>query len=146
MCRASVCVRTTAGCTTAFGGRPDRLFLVGAVGAGSCDDLDAATALDWIADHGFRATTLPGSPRIPATRRCSTHGGSRTAAPTSASHCGSTAVTATPRGCWAPKSTDTVRQFEASGHDIERFWEILVTSVFNGELLDAPFPRRRCGS
>ena len=49
-----------------FGSRPDRLFLVGVVGTGPGDDLDASLAeLDWIADRGFRATTVPGFTRYP---------------------------------------------------------------------------------
>jgi predicted TIM-barrel fold metal-dependent hydrolase len=128
-----------------FGSRPDRLFLVGAVGTGPCDDLDAATAeLDWIADHGFRATTLPGFTAYPGDpslldprwepfwAKCAErglalwiHGGYGHA-----------------QGMLGDEVDNAVRQFEDSGRDFERFWEILITSVFNGELLDAPFPRR----
>jgi predicted TIM-barrel fold metal-dependent hydrolase len=42
-----------------FGGSPDRLLLVGAIG--SCSDMDATIAeLDWLADHGFTGTFAPG--------------------------------------------------------------------------------------
>jgi predicted TIM-barrel fold metal-dependent hydrolase len=47
-----------------FGGHPDRLFLVGAVGA--CSDLGAAvTEVRWIADHGFLGMYMPGFLAVP---------------------------------------------------------------------------------
>jgi predicted TIM-barrel fold metal-dependent hydrolase len=128
-----------------FGGRADRLFLVGAVGTGPCGDLDVALDdLDWIAERGFRATTVPGftaypddpsllDPRWePFWARCADHGlalwvhggyGQR-------------------QGSLGLEVDNAVRQYEESGYDVERFWEILITGVFNGELLDAPFPRQ----
>jgi predicted TIM-barrel fold metal-dependent hydrolase len=47
-----------------FGGHPDRLLLVGAVGA--CTDLEAAmTEARWIADHGFLGMYMPGFLALP---------------------------------------------------------------------------------
>jgi predicted TIM-barrel fold metal-dependent hydrolase len=47
-----------------FGGHPDRLLLVGAVGA--CTDLEAAMAeARWIADHGFLGMYMPGFLAVP---------------------------------------------------------------------------------
>jgi predicted TIM-barrel fold metal-dependent hydrolase len=47
-----------------FGGSPDRLLLVGAVGA--CADLGAAVAeARWIADHGFLGMYMPGFLAVP---------------------------------------------------------------------------------
>jgi predicted TIM-barrel fold metal-dependent hydrolase len=129
----------------AFGSRPDRLFLVGAVGTGPCADLDAAlTDLDWIADNGFRATTVPGFTAYPGDpslidarwepfwARCAErglalwiHGGYGQA-----------------QGSLGNEVDSAVRQYETSGRDIAKFWEILITDVFNGELLDAPYPRQ----
>jgi predicted TIM-barrel fold metal-dependent hydrolase len=128
-----------------FGSRPDRLFLVGAVGTGPAADLDASLPeLDWLADRGFHATTLPrftrypGEPAIvdahwePFWARCAErglalwiHGGY--------GH---------EQGMLGNEVGSAVRQFEASDGDIEAFWQTLITSVFNGELLEAPFPRQ----
>jgi predicted TIM-barrel fold metal-dependent hydrolase len=47
-----------------FGDHPDRLLLVGAVGA--CTDPEATIAeIDWIADHGFVGTYAPGFLGVP---------------------------------------------------------------------------------
>jgi predicted TIM-barrel fold metal-dependent hydrolase len=47
-----------------FGGSPDRLLLVGAVGA--CTDLERAMAeVRWIADHGFVGMYMPGFLAVP---------------------------------------------------------------------------------
>jgi predicted TIM-barrel fold metal-dependent hydrolase len=44
-----------------FGPEPDRLYLIGMQGGAPWRDVDEAIAeLDWTADHGFRATTVPG--------------------------------------------------------------------------------------
>jgi predicted TIM-barrel fold metal-dependent hydrolase len=42
-----------------FGSEPSRLLLIGAIG--SCSDMDATVAeLQWLADHGFTGTFVPG--------------------------------------------------------------------------------------
>ncbi len=47
-----------------FGGSPDRLLLVGAIGA--CTDLDVTLAeTNWLADHGFVGMYMPGFVTIP---------------------------------------------------------------------------------
>ena len=47
-----------------FGGAPDRLLLVGSIGA--CTDLDATIAeVEWVADHGFVGTYAPGFNGLP---------------------------------------------------------------------------------
>jgi predicted TIM-barrel fold metal-dependent hydrolase len=44
-----------------FGGDPDRLYLIGILGSAPWRDMnERLAALDWIADRGFKATTLPG--------------------------------------------------------------------------------------
>jgi predicted TIM-barrel fold metal-dependent hydrolase len=49
-----------------FGGVPDRLRLIGAVGSGPCADVARDVAeLNWIADHGFVATSMPGFTSYP---------------------------------------------------------------------------------
>ena len=48
----------------AFGSAPERLLLTAAIG--SCTDMDATLAeLDWIAEHGFIGTFMPGFMRPP---------------------------------------------------------------------------------
>jgi predicted TIM-barrel fold metal-dependent hydrolase len=43
-----------------FGGHPDRLYLIAQVGGAPWRDMDELLAeVDWIADRGFKATTLP---------------------------------------------------------------------------------------
>ena len=128
-----------------FGGHPDRLFLVGAVGTAPCADLDPALAeLDWIADHGYVATAIPGKTAYPGEAplddpswepfwaACADrglalwiHGGH-----------------GQPQGSLYEEVVNAHAQFEATGRDLDRFWEILVTQVFNGEILDMPTPRQ----
>jgi predicted TIM-barrel fold metal-dependent hydrolase len=44
-----------------FGAESDRLFLIGNIGSAPWRDMDELLAeLDWIADHGFKATSVPG--------------------------------------------------------------------------------------
>jgi predicted TIM-barrel fold metal-dependent hydrolase len=129
----------------ALGDHPDRLFLIGSVGHAPCMDLEPTLAeLDWIADHGYRATTLPGKTAYPGDlplsdpywepfwARCADrgvnlwiHGGHGQR-----------------QGSLAAEVADAYAQYEASGRDPERFWQILITSVFNGELLESPAPRQ----
>jgi predicted TIM-barrel fold metal-dependent hydrolase len=131
--------------TDTFGGHLDRLFLVGATGSGPCADLDPALdELDWIGDHGFCATAIPGKTTYPGEpalsdphwepfwARCDERGlalwihggqGQRQAS------------------LW-DELERAHTQFEAVGRDPDRFWDILVTSLLNGELLDSPRPRQ----
>jgi predicted TIM-barrel fold metal-dependent hydrolase len=49
-----------------FGSRQDRLGLIGILGTAPWRDVDELVEeLDWIADHGFRATSLPGYTAYP---------------------------------------------------------------------------------
>ena len=49
-----------------FGPEPDRLYLIGILGSAPWRDVDEMIAeLDWIADNGFKATTLPGFTTYP---------------------------------------------------------------------------------
>jgi predicted TIM-barrel fold metal-dependent hydrolase len=49
-----------------FGAYPDRLYLIGILGSAPWRDVDELIEeLDWIADHGFKATTLPGFTTYP---------------------------------------------------------------------------------
>ena len=49
-----------------FGSEPDRLYLIGILGSAPWRDVDELVEeLDWIADHGFKAATLPGFTTYP---------------------------------------------------------------------------------
>jgi predicted TIM-barrel fold metal-dependent hydrolase len=128
-----------------LGSRPDRFFLIGATGSAPCVDLEPALAeLDWTAEHGFCATAIPGKTVYPGDpsladpfwepfwARCDDlglalwiHGGQG----------GDQA------SLWNELESAHA-QFEAVGGDEDKFWEILVTGVLNGELLDSPKPRQ----
>ncbi len=128
-----------------MGGHPDRLFLVGAGGSGPCGDLEPVLEeLDWIAERGFRATAIPrktvypGDPALsdpswePFWARCAErglalwiHGGH-----------------GMEQGSLSREVESACAQFDAIDRDVDRFWEILVTGVFRGELLDMATPRQ----
>ncbi len=128
-----------------LGGHPDRLFLVGASGAGPCRELDPVLEeLDWMAEHGFRATAIPrktvypGDPALsdahwePFWARCADHG---LALWIHGGH-------GMEQGSLWREVESAYGQFDAVGRDFDRFWELLVTGVFRGELLDMPTPRQ----
>jgi predicted TIM-barrel fold metal-dependent hydrolase len=49
-----------------FGSEPDRLYLIGILGSAPWRSVEELIEeLDWIADHGFKATTLPGFTAYP---------------------------------------------------------------------------------
>jgi predicted TIM-barrel fold metal-dependent hydrolase len=127
-----------------FGSRPDRLFLVGAVGTGPGDDLDASLAeLDWIADRGFRATTVPGFTAYPGDpslldgrwepfwARCAERGLALMV------HAG----WGLPQGSLADGIAQAARQYEKCDGDLERFFETAFETLGAG-IFDAPFPRQ----
>jgi hypothetical protein len=111
-----------------LGDHTDRLFLIGSVGHAPCMDLEPALAeLDWIADHGFRATTLPGKTAYPGDLPLPTLTGSRSghAAPTGASPSGSTAATGSARRRWprrSPAPTSSTRRRVATPSGSGRSW------------------------
>jgi predicted TIM-barrel fold metal-dependent hydrolase len=128
-----------------FGSRGDRLFLVGAVGSGPCADLDhTLSEAAWIADHGFKGTSIPGftayagQPPLsdaywePLWALCEerglalwVHGGH-----------------GLPQAALGEEVVAAYAQFEAVGGDIDAFWAGLTTAMFNGELLESATPRQ----
>ncbi len=131
--------------TDTFGGHLDRFFLVGASGSGPCGDLDPVLhELDWISDHGYRATAIPGKTTYPGEpplsspfwepfwARCDEKGLALWI------HAGQ----GMEQGSLWQEVESAYAQFDAVGRDFDRFWDILVTGVFRGELLDSPKPRQ----
>jgi predicted TIM-barrel fold metal-dependent hydrolase len=131
--------------TDTLGDHQDRCFLVGAIGSGPCAELEPVLAeLDWIADHGYVATSIPGKTAYPGDRplshphwepfwaRCAERG----------LHLWIHAGQGQPQASLSREVDSAYAQFDSVGRDPDRFWDILVTSVFNGELLDMPTPRQ----
>jgi predicted TIM-barrel fold metal-dependent hydrolase len=131
--------------TDSLGGHLDRCFLVGSVGSGPCAELAPALAeLDWIADHGYIATAIPGKTTYPGDpplsdpswepfwAKCAERG----------LHLWIHAGQGQEQASLSREVDSAYEQFDSVGRDPDRFWEILVTSVFNGELLDLPSPRQ----
>jgi predicted TIM-barrel fold metal-dependent hydrolase len=127
------------------GAHLDRLFLIGATGSAPCADLDRSLAdLDWIADHGFRATAIPGKTVYPGEpslldphwepfwARCADRG----------LHLWIHGGHGQDQASLSKEVERAHAQWVAASRDPERFWEILITSVFNGELLDSAKPRQ----
>jgi predicted TIM-barrel fold metal-dependent hydrolase len=126
-------------------GSSDRLSFVGSCGSGPCLELDPVlTELDWIAAHGFHATDIPGKTTYrgdpplhdphwePFWSRCEDlglalwiHGGH-----------------GQEQASLSRELERAMAQYESVGRDPEQFWQILVTTVLNGELLDSPRPRQ----
>ena len=51
-----------------FGSESDRLFLIGIIGSAPWRDVDEMIVeLDWLADNGFKATSVPGFTFLPLT-------------------------------------------------------------------------------
>ena len=131
--------------TDMLGAHQDRCFLVGAVGSGPCAELDPVLAeLDWIADRGYVATSIPGKTEYPGEppladphwepfwAKCAERG----------LHLWIHAGQGQGQASLSREVDSAYEQFDSVGRDPDRFWEILVTSVFNGQLLDLPSPRQ----
>ena len=127
-----------------FGSRPDRLFLVGAVGTGPGDDLDASLAeLDWIAERGFRATTLPGFTAYPGDpslldprwepywAKCADRGLALMV------HAGWGHA----QGSLAAGLELAARKYEEFDGDLEKFFQFSFETI-GVDILDGPYPRR----
>ena len=131
--------------TDTLGGHPDRCFLIGALGSGPCGELDPVLhELDWIADHGYVATSIPGKTAYPGQlplsdpswepfwAKCAERG----------LHLWIHAGQGQQQGSLSREVDSAYAQFDSVGRDVDKFWEILVTGVFNGELFDLPTPRQ----
>jgi predicted TIM-barrel fold metal-dependent hydrolase len=128
-----------------FGSAPDRLRLVGAVGSGPCADVARDVAeLNWIADRGFAATSMPGFTAYPGQL------------PLSDPHWDPFWATCEERGLtlWVHAGHgeaqgaigDSVSRiyadFQASGETFDQMISHLTRDVLTDDLFSSPRPRR----